>query len=90
MANPNTAAKGEKGDVGLCGRIAEGKASIGKSTAATTETLCVKGVNIFTKRVKEYKYILILSFDITHGSQPQSFPEARIRKETEIGLDTRD
>ena len=49
MANPNTAQKGEKGDVGLCGRIAEGKASIGKSTAATTATLCVKGVNIFTK-----------------------------------------
>ena len=74
MTNPNTAAKGEQGDVGLCGRIAEGKASIGKSTAATTATLCVKGVNIFTKRVKEYKYILLLSFDITHTWFPTTCP----------------
>ena len=70
VANPHTAPKGEKGDVGLCGRIAEGKASIGKSTAATTATLCVKGVNIFTKRVKEYK--VFFHYHLTshiHGSQ---------------------
>ena len=72
MANSNTAAKGEKGDVGLCGRIAEGKASIGKSTAATTATLCVKGVNIFYPKGSKTSSIFFYYHLISHSlSQPR-------------------
>ena len=69
MANSNTAAKGEKGDVGLCGRIAEGKASIGKSTAATTATLCVKGVNIFYPKGSKTSSIFFYYHLISHLTQ---------------------